>query len=424
MYKMQVDGEAVSGVKRPWSGEEKGVIKKGSSHTMRAGEKGVGEQIGIASLYKEIASREQVKRLKIYRTEFASIDTNLWYFPLQHSVSAFFSKQIAEYAGAAIKKNNYKYVEVVLHKMVIKNPIVLSDTITVTGAGATEVSSFVQNGKILHYKLGKGSGNAHAYSMLIGEDKLGMLAENMQTGKDETKGGTWLAQMVTQTANSVDTINEIKVLPLQFDQGIVNGVDEIISKEKVPFNFGYVRPLSQTTLNPALLTVTENELPQLYLRDYAHTYINPGDEVEINLPKDLRIMAENFPKVLKKESMKRGETGNSQLYYAPFGYYSEVMTAGDGHAALTMHRASKRHLWQEHDYLTLLPIRNSSGAFMKIRATIEINFEASINLIWADSSFTEQASESENVEENTRLGFCYKELYHANNKDLNLVMKH
>lgn len=425
MYRMDVEGEVATGAKRSHTGAIKSTSRaEGRSAMIRGAEGNDEKEIGKASLYKQITPREQVKTFNIYRTEFASVDTNLWYFPVQHSISAFFSEQIKNYLSTALASNSYKYAEINLKRMVVKNAIVLSDTITITGSGATEVSSFVQNGKILHYKLGAGSGDAHAYIFEAAGTKLGMLAESLQVGKDETKKEMWLAKLQTASGTAIDTLNTVEMLPLKFDQGLVNSVDEIVSGTKIPWNYGYLRGLSAVNANPAFQTVTKSNLPQVFLKDFVHSYMNAGDEIEVKLPGDLRIFSENFPKLLAKEEIKRGETAVNQLYYAPFGYMSEVFTPGDGSTAFTIHRGSRRHNWQEHDYLTLLPIRNSDGAFMKIRATVEINFEASVNLIWTDSNFTSEGVDSQNVEQNTRLGYCYKEMNLDNSKNINYVMKH
>jgi len=74
------------------------------------------------------------------------------------------------------------------------------------------------------------------------------------------------------------------------------------------------------------------------------------------------------------------------------------MCPADGTRYITNHRAhNSRKNWQLHDYVTMVPIVNSSGAVMKIRAHAEIVVEVKVHLLWTANNFSVGNAEQFNL---------------------------
>nr|QTE04102.1 MAG: putative capsid protein [Cecropis daurica densovirus] len=384
-------------------------------------------KIGVESVYDSLPEGVHSRKITIKRTEHVTVDTNLWYFPMQHSVESWFTSHTKKYFEQFLLHNNFKYVQIKVVRMRISNPIVLSDQIQLTTSGATEVSSFVQNGKILHYELGADAGRAHAYVFQKANELMKMDAMDILGNIDDNSKTKYIAKMSRETDTSRDTVEDIsniKVRPLKYDVSLTNVIDEMAPNVRcLPF-FGYVRPLSATAGHVEPLLMEEYELNTVKLTDFPHDYLEPGIEIDLKCPGTVRMAAAGFALLLEEKTMPRGNV-TTKLYSVPETYLSSGMRPSDGTPAYLITRANgARPNWQIHDYISLLPIRNTDGKVMKIRASIELNVIIEFEFFSTDYAMGDDIEAILNLELDTPVRLPLKECYIKNNNIYNLIIKH
>lgn len=351
---------------------------------------------GIASMYRELRDALQLRKFSFVRTEYAIIDTSLSYIPLQHSASALFTQELRKYMSAMAKAVSFKFFAINLSAMKVRNPIVLSDQIQLTASGSTEVSSFVQSAKILHYRLGGPVFPANMYSFKRNDETLVMAAEDLYGGQDEVK-----AHMMRTIRNS-DGLAEITVNPLKQFNDFVVLCDEMklgvnSGNTKIPYQMGHLRLPSVTVAKKNLQYMDEAELETKYLQSFPHDYLQPGSEVDIILPPESRVTTSGLMPLLETQKTMRGTI--SQYVFCTWpGYKNRVLSPAIANHHVLEHKACKsRQSWHLHDYFTMVPIKASSGNIMKLRASVEINLKFDIIIGATGNSFTDNPGEQFNV---------------------------
>lgn len=380
-----------------------------NSGLVRIGQDARGE--GVESMYKELPDTVRSKVFKFERTDYVVIDTHLWYVPIQHSVNAIFTKQLQAYVKNMVAANHFKIGQIVLKSMKIRNPIVLSDEIQITASGSTEVSSFVQSAKILHYRLGGDCFAAHAYSFSKNQTVLQMKAEDLVGGKDENSA--YLLASFEQS-NEMEKI-EVQALKIYQDLAVV--CDEIKNSAgeqvKIPAQIGYLRLPEQTALQVTPQYMQQNSLSTRFLKSMPHDYLQPGREIDIALADNLRFTnAETLNNLSGEMFTYRGLAKTKQpLFYTYPGFNNQTCSYANNNRYVLAHHAASRRNWHVHDYFTIVPIKNSAGSNMKIRANVEINFDFEIHLLYTGNSFDFDSSSQFNVELDTPWSLPMRETY-------------
>lgn len=384
---------------------------------------------GVASLYKTMRDVMSVQVYKIKATSFSTVSTNISYFPVQHSISALFTEQLRARFAKVDLKTHFKAVELDFKHIRVSNPIVLSDQIQITSTGSTEVSSFVQNAKILHFRVGGDSFPAHAYSLTNKSNSaLRMKSEDLVGGIKESEHCPWMRDLdITGGVN----LPEVGIRAVKMNNVLTQRAKEIVNTAgqtvPIPIQYGYIRDLATTDLKPTVeyLPIEEQECRRL--EDLPHEYLEPGKVLEIALPQNVRFSNVDVLKHLsasEPQKIKRG-TVAVPLFYAPEGYKCRVETPADGSMELTVHRAvNSRHDWLEHDFLTMVPIRKTVDGFMKLRANVEINVEVDVITMWSNNSLDKSNADQFNLMLHVPQGLPLRECWTEGSSHFVDVMKH
>ena len=375
-----------------------------NSKDARSSDEGMGiathkEGESMATFYKRMSDNVQIKTFVFNRSAFTTITTDLMMFPMQHSITALFTEDMRACMRAAMGANNFKAVIVQPVKARLQNPIVLSDEIKITSAGSTEVSSFVQNAKILHYRIGGESFDAHAYQFLKANKALKVDAKHFCNSKRPKTGECpW-----TATFDTAD-LNDIQIGALKTQNTLTAEVIQVTNGEgkdnSVPTQFGYLRDKAVTVTNPTVELLPMEQMTTNMLRDLPHEYLDRDGHLDLALgseqiftdPTCAGNLFSDVDSVILRNSTK------VPVFYSHPGYLNRVMCPADGTRYITNHRAhNSRENWQLHDYVTMVPIVNSSGAVMKIRAHAEIVVEVKVHLLWTANNFSVGNAEQFNL---------------------------
>lgn len=147
------------------------VMQSDAPASTEGGHKGgaSGESIDSARRYISYSTGSQT--LSFFKTHFGTITTKLSGFPHQHSIASLFSTQdLARIKSFLGTNSGFNYVSIKTYPTIIKNIIVLSDDIRTVGSSVTEVSSFVQNCKVMHFSIAQDKGyNDLMYTFNIGD---------------------------------------------------------------------------------------------------------------------------------------------------------------------------------------------------------------------------------------------------------------
>lgn len=278
-----------------------------------------------------------------------------------------------------------------MESMKMRNPIVLSDQIQLTASGSTEVSSFVQTAKILHYRLGGKVFPAHMYSFKKGDKALMMMADDVCGGRTEAE--TYLLAKVKDS----DEVGKISLAPIKQFSDITTLCDEVktVAVEKFGYQYGHLQLPSSSKKNPTYLTADEIATKQLL--SFPHDYLQPGSEIDIALAPEALSMTNGLTGLLSTPEYVQAGTKQKCFYTWP-GFKNRVITPAMGNHYTLEHIANKeRKHWHLHDYFTMVPIMASSGNIMKLRASVELNIKFSIIIGATENSFTDNAADQFNV---------------------------
>lgn len=364
-------------------------MKTGTSVALKGKEE---VEEGVESFYKTVPNYIQAIVTPFERSSYIVLDMGLWCVPAQHSVNALFDDTARTYLSLMLNQRQPKHIIVVPKMMKVLNPIVLSDQIQVTASGSTEVSSFVQHAKIIHYRVGANNFNAHAYGFEK-DGKLLRLDSKLVTGGSKSSTCDLLAQFTTSNGQAIVGPEGISMRAVTMSNSLVDSVDKLtIDNVEVPVaaQFGYCRTTGVNEPNVPLLPLQET--PTHRLQDLAHDYLQPGVAIDLEMSDEVCFgSATTFEYAITDKKITRKQANvetQVPLFVSYPSYLNQSMRFGDGNRyAVQTHATSSRKNYKSHDFFTMVPIKKSDGQdIMKLRANVEVQLQYDIVALFTTNS--------------------------------------
>lgn len=398
--------------------------EKNEAHKDRKGEEGT----SVDTARRVITYRTGYHALEFHIHDWTEISSSKLYaiYP-QHTLTGIFDSQMKQrmsnFAGAA--NGFFRFCRINVTPVRISNSIVLSDQIQVSTTGVTEVSSFVQSCKLLHFRL-----NSHrAFILSANQSNLYMSPLTIPAFPQRQS-----IIVPMQTAdNTAYTIRDVEFNPCYafpaeayadvtgtnfaglkdngwyYTAGSNNSINQ-----KIPMQFGFLRKASATTgyldnnigfQDWTRLKQPANKIKDFKLMDHPHNYIDAGECVELPVegfnhayaqsPQSISSLYFNTTTVQYTASTASGSDTivSIRTGVTPHSYPSEALKFGDFDFARTMIRAA--HKQKEPplpaDFLTMIPIMTSSGSYMNIRANLKYEFKVTFE--FSNSEFEPNATD-------------------------------
>lgn len=393
-----------------------------------SGARGQHKQESIMPLQKALAVNNiQNYSVKYFRREWYEIDTRLHGIPSQHLFNSLFNNEFLKRINqlGATNTSHWIYVKPFISAFRLSNPIVLSDNIQTTN-GVNEVSSFVQNHKILHFCI-----NPHTIGPIY----------HFGTSDSDTPLQTVKS---LQMDNLNDKNTNIRLLePFDGDYSLNDVVIEgiynydIANNENIEsystkidqgrFLFKIATEAGKNTEPKTLFNGHRRTIDNFnFLKNYDCCIIDAQSEVNIRSPKyqtSLLTNTANFmgssntstllslAKETNTEYTTAISSGGDEQAKAVYGW-APIMknfgpkTIADFDNNFTDQQLKKQLIEEKcHDYFTLVPITKSDGTIMKVRANIMVECEYGISLTaiprtmgqTADSSYSDFLAQNNDI---------------------------
>lgn len=403
--------------------------------------KGIGlnqQSIDSARRYIRYASGHHT--LTFFKTSFSIIDTELTGIPLQHSLSSFFTTNDVKRLTAFFNSNKgFHFINIKVYDTIVKNPIVLSDQITVSNTGVNEVSSFVQSCKIIRICI-DASKNYHENMYLLSVDPLASANQRLKdvVVKDHLK----FKGSSTSALDSTPLLS----FPIEAMQANMRSSKDYDCFSKLKgsddYNFNDIiyQPIQSfpslkvTQLfirqrkGPSYDNLTDKFLPQGYYlaRDNPSDYIinvlpfealvksellqspllktHPYEHMD---PQDQFFCKSSSPPIAISSGFKfmnqlkdayvsiansSGNTVRSPCILTYPSRLNENVTPFDFDEASITQRAYLSKGYHTHDYFTMTPILSSDNKIMKIRASVTV--EQRVDISFYSSEFDAFSTDS------------------------------
>lgn len=340
-----------------------------------------------------------IKFTHFYRNWF-EIDTGLFCVPSQHSLHSMITKEMQKLLLKFKGNNTFVYVNFAIEPLKLSNFIVLSDNIKIEGGGVTEVSSFVQNSKLVHIRV-RQPNIGSTYAMYVKElndssSRLYIPIDKLKVSSTQN-APPLIAKMKFGQDNDDYDIEQIGIYGFR-EQSIV-GMKKVTNRATAAAGgiFDYSFATTGGKDHSELEMYKKEELidwnVQNQLKDYDISIIDAVDCVNTYQPKyaptlwtqkselsaDAIITNDKLPEYIS--AITGGGTNVlSPLVWQPmtknFGGYIKEDSGEPTHCIKRL--AGRIDNEKCHDYFTMIPIHTSTNARMKLRASVMI--ESSIHV--------------------------------------------
>lgn len=348
-----------------------------------------------------------------YRNWF-EIDTGLFCVPSQHSIQSMITQEMKKLIDKFVGNGTYVYVNVAVEPLKLSNFIVLSDNIKLEGGGVTEVSSFVQNSKLVHIKV-REPDIGSAYAMYVSQlnDKNNRLYIPIEDiSQSPTYNATNLiTKMVYGPQRNTDyDLEDIGIFG--FKEQSIAGMNKVISRNNnsVLGIFDYSVALTGGKDHSELAVYNQNDLInwniQNQLKDYELSIIDATDCIYTCKPSYAPVVwSTNSPysadKILSATQLPTytsGITADGQKVLSPLVWQPKTKNFGGyikedaGQPIQAIKRlAGNKNNSKCHDYLTMIPIRKSDGQRMKLRASVMIETSMHVSFFFRERALHDAA---------------------------------
>lgn len=389
------------------------VGQQGVSQQAGGGGHGAGVLAGKESIEPEkklhLANATNTLRFVHTYRNWYEIDTGLFCVPSQHSIHSMFTKEVKTLAGKFINNGTYVYAHFNISPIRLSNFIVLSDNIQTTG-GVNEVSSFVQNSKILHIKVSEPDiGSAYAMYVKNVDDTTGRLAlpySNCNSGTSYNDPGMLAKLKFGSMKNDDYDIEDIGIFT--FKEQAITGMKKVRPTVNSFGIFDYTEARSGGITSSELDVYPSTRLNtwnvQNQLKDYKMSIIDATQLIHCCAPKyaplvwssnspysaDKIIMPDKLPEYQTAISAS-GQAVKNSLVWQPqtknYGAFIKEDVGSEIHA--TKRLAGRIDNSKCHDYITLIPIRKSDGTRMKLRASVLAEATITIHFMFRERALEE-----------------------------------
>lgn len=399
--------------------EDSGIV------SAQSGGKGGGGSNNIGSNHESIEPEKKLMRSNnnnvvsfhhFYRNWF-EIDTGLFCVPSQHSIHNMMTREMQKLLKKFKENGLFVYVNVRVDPLKLSNFIVLSDNIKLEGGGVTEVSSFVQNSKLIHIKV-KQPNIGSTYAMYVKQindenNRLYIPVEDLKTS--QTQNATNLiSKMKFGKGNDDYDLEDIGIYGFK-DQQIhsMNRINLRGSSNKAGI-FDLDIAIKGGQNHDELHTYPSSQLIgfniQNQLKDYDLSIIDAVDCVSTcpaHYPPclwsatigDHSVRADD---ILTKDQLPPYTIGWTGGAPDPTPVYGEAVwqpavknygafikeDAGD-HIHARKRLAGRVNNSRCHDYFTMIPIHTSEGKRMKLRASVMIETSIHVDFLFRTRGLTE-----------------------------------
>lgn len=329
--------------------------------------------------------------INYFHREWVEFTNNLHFFPFQSGFNNFLPLEfIQRVSDANIGKTSmWLYCQPYVKTARVSNTIVLSDNIS-TGTGVNEVSSFVQNHKLLHFKVKPDK---------IGNQYFFMAGGKLITGPARDSPNT----SSCMEAMPIDSINDVKISGVyDYHPSSTKMIDSMSTNiDQGRFLFK-VSPTPGTNTDPNVVIPANGRSIDNFnmFKNYDCALIDSGDVIELYKPKfqmcgmkTNKMFSEASPPdaILKAGKFEvyttntsSGGTKENKGYYAwapilkNFGPRT-INSASNDLLNQQLRKQLSDSAW--HDYITMVPIKKTDGSLMKLRCNAMIEYEMGIKLI-------------------------------------------
>lgn len=389
--------------------DPQGVGAQGGGGTM-----GAGPMAGKESIEPEkklhLANRSNIIKLTHNYRNWYEIDTGLFCVPSQHSIHNLMTNEMKTLVNKFVKNGTYVYAHFSVSPVRLSNFIVLSDNIQ-AGSSVNEVSSFVQNSKIVHIKVREPDiGSAYAlYVKELDDAKGRMFLPLANCGSTNSwNDPNLLAKLKFGDSGSDDyDIEDIGIFT--FKEQNIMGQSKIIPTQNSWGIFDYVEvtlagePKGEIDVYPSKRLNQWNVQNQL--KDYEMSIIDATELVTTCKPNYAPIIwSTNSPysadRILTTEKLPQyvyAISGKDTKLYHPlvwqpitknYGAFIKEDVGSHVHAAKRL--AGRIDNKKCHDYLTLIPIRKGSDQTrMKLRCSLLAEASVTVSFMFRERALEE-----------------------------------
>lgn len=380
----------------------------------------------IDSIRSYISYQSGCQALEFHRVDWMELSSDRLYavFP-QHTISRVLDPQQCARLLNFAANNNYSFCRIKVSDMRISNSIVLSDQIQVSATGVTEVSSFVQKGKIIMFNID----DYFAFKLKIGDNSLRMTVPNIATSVTSPRPKLIVPLNLSTPADyALNTVLVTPFLPFPNSkyqnkfgtnyQGVTNHgffLKDVENNIYLPIQYGLIRDWDAENnrirdsgyLTSSGIELSNTKIKDFYLVDYPHQYFDDGEEFYIPIrgynEKQYMCNVKDFANLLASNTVVPGYTQSSssttpisiKTGIAPNTYPFEHAKPFDINFSFLQQRAigkkPSKHL--PCTFLGMIPINTSQNTLMKIRANIK--YEMKITVEFSESEFN--IPDSDNV---------------------------
>lgn len=354
-----------------------------------------------------------IKFSHFYRNWF-EIDTGLFCVPHQHSLQSMITKEVKSLIDKFVNNGTYVYVNVKIEPLKLSNFIVLSDNLKVEGGGVTEVSSFVQNSKLVHVRV-KEPNIGSAYAMYVKtindqQNRLYIPIADLSVSQS-VNAPNLLTKMLYGQNNSDDyDIEDIGIYG--FKEQSIMGISKVVAKNTVTdtgiFDYSVAtqggRDHSEMACYPSSELIPWNIQNQL--KDYEISIIDAQDCVN-TCPASYApviwstVSPYSADKVLTSQTLPTyvsAITGGGEEVHSPLVWQPKTKNFGgfikeDAGQAVQAIKRLTGHIDNAkcHDYFTMIPIRKTDGSRMKLRASVMIETSMHISFLFRERGLQDAA---------------------------------
>lgn len=352
-------------------------------------------------MHKTIAiNRVQKITVKHFIREWYELDTGLHGIPAQHNFNCLFDQEFYAKLNQASSGRSvtWLYLRPFIEKFRISNPIVLSDNIQ-TGTGVNEVSSFVQNHKILHFKIKPHEIGSQYYFSTDNNGQNLISMTNVSTN-------VFPVQLIEKfNTTDTSTINDIYINgQLEYHPANTARVDAMSTKTDYG-RFAFLVALAAQNTDPNVLAISQNRNGDndffRRLKNYDCSLVDSTETVDLHKPQfqscynfgtalfgntntTLTNMVNNASKTYTTAVSSGGTAAKTGVYgWAPILKNFGPRTITDTDVSFT-DQELRRQLCDScyHDYFTLVPIRKTDGSYMQLRASVMVECEFGMELFF------------------------------------------
>lgn len=347
-----------------------------------------------------------IKFSHFYRNWF-EIDTGLFCVPSQHSLQSMITREVKTLIDKFTNNGTYVYVNVNVEPLKFSNFIVLSDNLKVEGGGVTEVSSFVQNSKLVHVRVKEPNiGSAYAmYVKQVNDNQNRLYIPIADLSVSQSVNAPNLITKMLYGPNGSDDYDIEDIGIYGFKEQSIMGMTKVITKdtnsEMGIFDYSVATVGGENHQELACYPSSEL-IPwaiQNQLKDYEISIIDAQDCIKSCPASYAPVVwstnsAYSADKILTSTSLPTyvsavsgsGEEIHSPLVWQPrTKNYGGYIKEDAGQPVQAIKRLAG-HIDNNkcHDYFTMIPIRKTDGSRMKLRANVMIETSMHISFLFRE----------------------------------------